>query len=93
MTRHVARRFALLVLLPATLVGGPSAAAQDAPIRFIRVAEVHALLQRGATVHLIDVRSRQEYLARHIKGALSIPLNVLEERAAEVPRQGLVVLY
>ena len=41
----------------------------------------------------IDVRSRQEYLTRHIKGAISIPLDTIELRAGEVSRQGLVVLY
>jgi 3-mercaptopyruvate sulfurtransferase SseA len=93
MTRSSTWRTGLLLLLPAVLLGGPSARAQEAPIAFIKVAEVHALMKRGARVHLVDVRSRQEYLARHIKGAASIPLDALEARAAEVPRQGLVVLY
>lgn len=93
MRRHAPWPLGLLLLLPAALAAGSAARAQDGPITYIKVAEVNALLQRGVRVHLIDVRSRQEYLARHIKGAVSIPLNVIEDRAAEVPRQGLVVLY
>lgn len=39
------------------------------------------------------VRSREEYLARHIKGAVSIPLDALQQRYRELPRQGFVVFY
>ena len=51
------------------------------------------MLRKGAPTKLIDVRSRQEYLTRHIKGAMSIPLDTIELRVGEIPRQGLVVLY
>jgi rhodanese-related sulfurtransferase len=81
--------FAAAVILAANLGEGGSA-----PIAFIKVAEVQRLLQQGAfRVSLVDVRSRDEYLARHIAGAISIPLNTIEARADEIPRQGLVVLY
>jgi rhodanese-related sulfurtransferase len=66
---------------------------QELPIAFITVADVHRLLERGAEVLFVDVRSQQEYLARHITGALSIPLRTLEERYQELPRERLVVLY
>jgi hypothetical protein len=65
----------------------------DIPIEFIRVKQVVQLLSDGAKVAIIDVRSRQDYLIRHIKGALSVPLDSLEARSREVPRDGLVVLY
>jgi hypothetical protein len=65
----------------------------DVPIEFIGVKQVVQLLSDGANVTLVDVRSRQDYLIRHIKGALSIPLDSLEARSREVPRDGLVVLY
>jgi hypothetical protein len=77
-------------LLPGALVG---ANAQAPSFEIIKVAELNALLKRGAKVPIVDVRSRQEYLTRHIKGAVSIPLDAIELRAGEIPRQGLVVLY
>jgi hypothetical protein len=90
-------RFApvLLALLAAMVLPGTSrvGAAQQPPIELIKVDQLRSLLQKGANVQIIDVRSRQEYLARHIKGAISIPLDTIEVRAGEVPRQGLVVLY
>ena len=65
----------------------------DIPIEFIRVKQVVQLLSDGANVVIVDVRSRQDYLIRHIKGALSVPLDSLEARSREIPRDGLVVLY
>jgi rhodanese-related sulfurtransferase len=63
------------------------------PIALIKVSELTALLRKGTQVQIVDVRARQEYLSRHIKGAVSIPLDTIEARAGEVSRQGLVVLY
>jgi Rhodanese-like domain len=66
---------------------------ENIPIEFIRVKQVAQLLNDGAKVMLIDVRSRQDYLIRHIKGALSVPLESIDVRSREIPRDGLVVLY
>jgi hypothetical protein len=86
---------ALLTLAAAMLLPGASrvAGAQQPAFEVIKVAELNALMKKGAKASIIDVRSRQEYLTRHIKGAVSIPLDTIELRAGEVPRQGLVVLY
>jgi rhodanese-related sulfurtransferase len=65
----------------------------DIPIELMRVKQVAQLLSDGAQVVLVDVRSRQEYLIRHIKGALSIPIDSIDARTREIPRDGLVVLY
>ncbi|MBQ0925795.1 ArsR/SmtB family transcription factor [Saccharopolyspora endophytica] len=45
----------------------------------------------GATV--IDVRPREEYTAGHIPGAVSIPLEDLAERLAELPLDQEIVAY
>jgi hypothetical protein len=66
---------------------------QELPVAFITVVDAHRLLERGTEVLFVDVRSQQEYLARHIKGALSMPLRMLEERYQELPRERLLVLY
>jgi hypothetical protein len=94
---RVRSRFApvLLALVAAALLPGAArvGTAQSAPFEIIRVDELNALLRKGTPAQLIDVRSRQEFLTRHIKGAISIPLDTIELRAGEVSRQGLVVLY
>jgi hypothetical protein len=85
----------MVALLAALWLPGasPLANAQKPEFEVIKVAELNALLKKGAKATIIDVRSRQEYLTRHIKSAVSIPLDTVELRAGEVPRQGLVVLY
>ncbi len=77
----------------AFLLGVGAALGQEGPVEFIKVAEASRLLQQGGKVVFVDVRSRQEYLIRHIKGAMSVPLSTIDQRAHEIPRDGLVVLY
>ena len=67
--------------------------AEDIPIELIRVKQVAQLLSDGAPLTLVDVRSRQEYLIRHIKGALSIPIDSIDVRSRDIPREGIVVFY
>jgi hypothetical protein len=84
-----------LALLAASLSPGAvrTGDAQQPPIDFIKVDQLNALLRKSSPAQIVDVRSRQEYETRHIKGAISIPLDTIELRASEIPRQGLVVLY
>jgi hypothetical protein len=92
-------KWVVTAVLLSVLGAGSSQAGQmptpggDIPIEFIRVKQVAQLLSDGAKVVLVDVRSRQEYLTRHIKGALSAPVDSIDARAREIPRDGLVVLY
>lgn len=53
------------------------------------------LLERvkAGTATVIDVRPAEEYAAGHIPGALSIPLDQLEARLAELPEGAEVVAY
>jgi len=54
-----------------------------------------ALLERvrEGAVTVLDVRPVEEYNAGHIPGALSIPLNELERRLAELPYDQEIVAY
>lgn len=55
----------------------------------------HLLIERvrSGEVTVLDVRPTEEYLAGHIRGAVSIPLDQLEERLAELPKDREVVAY
>jgi len=87
------------IVLTLVLVAGLSWSGQallpggDMPIELIRVKQVAQLLSDRAPVMIVDVRSRQEYLIRHIKDALSIPLDRIDARSSEIPRDGLVIFY
>jgi rhodanese-related sulfurtransferase/predicted transcriptional regulator len=48
---------------------------------------------RRGEVTVLDVRPSEEYRAAHIPGALSIPLDDLERRLSELPRDREVVAY
>jgi hypothetical protein len=88
-------RRGLMVLTAAAvlLTGAAPAAPPDFPVAFMSVDELKALWDKKERVAIIDVRTRPEYDALHIAGARSIPLRGMRERAAEVPKSGLVVLY
>ena len=76
------------------LLGAAPAAIPEAPINFIKVEELKTLLGQGRKVDIIDVRHWDSYVEMHIKGARSMPLRVIEQRAAkEISKTGLVVFY
>jgi rhodanese-related sulfurtransferase/DNA-binding transcriptional ArsR family regulator len=49
-------------------------------------------LAKTTTITVLDVRPREEYAAGHIPGAVSIPLDELADRLAELP-DGQIVAY
>jgi rhodanese-related sulfurtransferase/DNA-binding transcriptional ArsR family regulator len=50
-------------------------------------------LAKTSTITVLDVRPREEYTAGHIPGAVSIPLDELTDRLAELPDDGQVIAY
>jgi DNA-binding transcriptional ArsR family regulator/rhodanese-related sulfurtransferase len=58
----------------------------------IEADEVRTRLQTGDII-LLDVRPGIEYTAGHLPGALSIPLEELPQRLAELPTNALIVTY
>ena len=61
-------------------------------VGLVSAEELHRLLADGS-VTLLDVRPGVEFLAGHIPGATSAPLESLVERAAELHEQGEIVAY
>jgi 3-mercaptopyruvate sulfurtransferase SseA len=84
----------IVVAAAVLLAGAAPAAPPEYPVTFIKVDELKSLLQLGAKAEIVDVRDRDAYEASHIRGARSIPLRSVAERAArEIPKTGLVVFY
>lgn len=48
---------------------------------------------RNEEVTVVDVRPHEEYLAGHIPGAVSIPIDELEQRVTELPKDREIVAY
>lgn len=62
------------------------------PLEPVDAAELRRRLKAGA-VTVIDVRPALEYEAGHIAGALSVPLERLNERLPDLPKDRPVVAY
>jgi rhodanese-related sulfurtransferase len=58
----------------------------------ISVQELSEILEKNPSAQIIDVREEEEHSDINIGGKL-IPLGTLEERFAEVPKDGPVYLY
>lgn len=63
-----------------------------AGFRNLAARDVKALLAKG-NVFLLDVRTPDEYRQAHLKGAVLIPVNEIERRLREVPKNRPVVVY
>ncbi|MBN7762996.1 ArsR family transcriptional regulator [Nitratireductor aquibiodomus] len=48
---------------------------------------------RDETVLLLDVRPEEEFAQGHLPGAVNVPLDALEKRLAELPRDREVIAY
>jgi len=59
----------------------------------LTASELRQLLAAPEPPLLLDVRGPLEHARRHLPGAVLLPLPQLAARAAEVPRQGAVVVY
>jgi rhodanese-related sulfurtransferase/biotin operon repressor len=55
--------------------------------------ELRARLEAGEPLVVVDVRPVEEYRAAHLPGAVSIPLDELEQRLRELPRDRQIVAY
>lgn len=55
--------------------------------------ELLARIKAGERLLVVDVRPAEEYDAKHVAGAVSIPLAELEQRLSELPRDREVVAY
>ena len=87
-------RYLSLGLFAALVVGAAHAptarAAQDDGVPRVTLAEFQALVASASPPFVIDVRSGIE---TQIRGAHNIPLNEIEARLAEIPRDRAIVTY
>jgi DNA-binding transcriptional ArsR family regulator len=59
----------------------------------ITADELRARLKAGEPLLMLDVRPTEEYQAAHVVGAVSIPLEELEQRLRELPHDREIVAY
>jgi rhodanese-related sulfurtransferase len=86
-------RARILFLAAGLMVLSALAVAQHGDeVRRISPAQLRAAVLNGRAV-VVDVRGADSYSAGHIKGARLIPINEIEARAGELPRNKMIVTY
>ena len=83
----------VVVAAAVLLLGAAPASPPESPVAFIKADELKTLLDGGTRADIIDVRRWDTYVQVHIKGARSMPLRAVPDRAREISKTGLVVFY
>ncbi len=65
------------------------------PASIIEVAEIDEILDRGERVIFVDARNPIAWAASRVKlpGAIRVPVDEVDRRIGEIPRDGHVVPY
>jgi predicted sulfurtransferase len=93
MTPYSVRRWtALLAVLALTAVSPAVTAAAGAEAPRLTAAEVRRLVEKGEAL-VVDVRGKEAYDQEHAVGAVSIPVNEIEARLKELPKNKLIAAY
>jgi rhodanese-related sulfurtransferase len=82
----------IITLLVASLILSASLCLAGGPVN-LSSPEAKALLAKNSRVLLLDVRTPDEYRQAHLRGALLIPLDELERRLPEIPRDRPLLVY
>tara|TARA_B100001093_G_scaffold386061_1_gene371939 strand:+ start:63 stop:1211 length:1149 start_codon:yes stop_codon:yes gene_type:complete len=61
--------------------------------KFVPVDDVHAAIEAGQSVILLDARAHGDYLYGHISGAVSLPFYALPDYIEELPRDTWIITY
>src|SRR5437870_2646150 len=83
---------AVLLMLCALIGAGASRAQNSDDVRRITPAEARQALDSGKAI-IVDVRDEASYKFGHAKGALWIPVNEIESRTKELPRDKMIITY
>jgi rhodanese-related sulfurtransferase len=66
---------------------------EDVEVQELTKEELWQRLKRKDRLVVLDVRPQEEYVAGHIPGAVSIPLEELKKRVKELPKSRQIVAY
>lgn len=81
-----------LFLMFLLLASDPPETTHDQGVLHLSAREARNAVDRGDAV-IVDVRGNVPYGLQHIRGALSIPLGSMSNRAGELPHDKLIIAY
>ena len=80
------------ILATAAMIVAVATTAAAAQYKTITSLQAKALLDKGA-VFLLDVRTPEEFRQAHMKGAVLIPIDQIEKRLGEIPKNRPILVY
>lgn len=81
------------VFLSALLLAFTAAIAVAGTAKDITSTEAKALMDRSKNVYLLDVRTADERRQGYIPGSVLIPIDSIEKRLGEIPKNRPVIVY
>ena len=81
------------IFLLATLAGLLMTATALAVMQNITAPDMQKIMKQSPDFYLLDVRTLGEYTQKRIKGARLIPIDQLQRRINEVPKNRPVIVY
>lgn len=79
---------------PAVSVGDPNSFLDQSKVTYIKGEEYKRLVaESAAPIFILDVQTEDNFKKKHLKGAVNIPLNLLEKRVGEIPVGRQIVVY
>ncbi|MBL7031583.1 MAG: rhodanese-like domain-containing protein [Nitrospira sp.] len=59
----------------------------------IKAEELKALIDKGETFLIVDVRTTDEFMKKHVTGAISVPLSQIEDKFAGLSTETKIAFY
>ncbi len=78
---------------PVISVGDPKSFLDQSKVNYIKVEEYKTLIASGIPHTVLDVQTEENFKKKHLKGAVNIPLDLLEKRVGEIPAGRQLVVY
>jgi len=66
---------------------------QKLAYKTISVSDARAMMESSSNLLVVDVRTPQEYMQGHLKGAINIPLSDLSLRMGELEKDRPILVY
>lgn len=79
---------------PVVSVGDPNSFLDQSKVNYIKIEEYKKSLdQQVPPPFVLDVQTEDTFKKKHLKGAVNIPLDLLEKRVGEIPAGRQIIVY
>jgi cytochrome c oxidase cbb3-type subunit 3/ubiquinol-cytochrome c reductase cytochrome c subunit len=73
--------------------GGPPAEFTPRDGRFVPADDIHAAMEAGQSLIILDARPHNDYLKAHVEGAVSVPFYEVDQAVDHLPRDRWIITY